>query len=296
MRTERLRCVLGTPARWSADYLIALIPVYCWSLFAFGAWQTHLQLATSLVASIVFVLAVLLAQRKTVTHYHLLTTFVFGFALGFLMPAGVPMWYAVISAFLAGTVWYLPKVGGYTKKYVHPVAFALTITAILFPIASKGGSALLSSADQTRSFYDLLLGRHGGRIGEVSALMILIGGSYLVIRRVIDWQTPVCMIGAVALLSYLFPIAGTRTEYLLTQLLTGGVVFTAVYLLPFFSRRFYDTAKWIYGAAVGALTYVFRSCFPNIDGVYPALLLATLVMCLIGERLSAKACVWQGEF
>ena len=296
MRTERITCALGTPARWSGDYLIALIPVYCWGVFAFGAGQTHLQLTCSVLASIVFVLAMQLINRHKIVPYHYLIAFVFGMVLGFLMPAGAPMWYAILSAFLMGTVWYLPRVGIYARKYVHPIAFALSVMGLIFPSFSVGEGSLLISADRTQGVYDLLLGRHSGRIGEISILMILIGGAYLVLRRVIDWQPGVSMLATVALLSYLFPASGVRTEYMLAQLLTGGTVFASVYLLPICSFRLSGRVKWVYGVLTGVLTFLFCRFVPNLDGVYPAILLATAAVRLLDERVTENIRIWQSEF
>ncbi len=308
---RRIVHCMGTPARWAADYLIALLPIYCWSIFAFGAWNTHLQLSVSLMTCIVITLCLELATKRRITYRALLYAFLIGFTLGFLMPPDAPMWYTVTGAILASAGRYIPYVGRYAQKYVHPIALALVVLALLYPqIAPSNASLLLERAGNAQtplnalmgaqipeqSLYDLLLGRHGGLVGEVSILMILVGGLYMFLRKIISYEAPLAMLASVALLSFAFPLVGTRTEFMVAQLCSGAVVFTAVYLLSNFCASFNRSSKFIYGALTGVLTFVFRRYIPSFDGVFLALLLATVVMRLVNDWLPAKALVWKNEF
>ena len=71
---------------------------------------------------------------------------------------------------------------------------------------------------------DMFLGKIGGSMGEISALMLLIGGVYLLWRKVINWQTPVAYIATVAVLTLLFPKAGSGVEYMLYSIFGGGLL------------------------------------------------------------------------
>ena len=127
----------------------------------------------------------------------------------------------------------------------------------------KGGD--LASLTSNYSVVDMFLGRIGGSLGEVSALMLLLGGVYLVIRKVISWQIPVAYIGTVAVLTFLFPQGNDAMSWMLYNVLGGGL-----FLGAFFMATDYATSpvtkpgQIIFGIGCGLLT-----CFIRRFGSYP---------------------------
>ena len=114
----------------------------------------------------------------------------------------------------------------------------------------------------------------GGSVGEISALAILVGGGYLLWRRVISWHIPLSLLSSAAVLTLLFARGDTPLLWMLSQLLSGGLMLAA-----FFMATDYATSpvtprgQLIYGALCGALTVLFRyvGIFP--EGVTYAILL-----------------------
>lgn len=301
----------GTPARFTADYFIALLPIYIWSIYLFGAWSVHLILSTALLSSLVLSVALQLAFVRKIDYNKLLSAMVNGFCVGFLMPADAPMWLVVLGVFVANIWYYIPVIDRYATLYIHPIALSITALSFLFQSMEAGNHTLLIESlcpvTPTRSLldgflpeegiYDLLLGRHSGLLGEVSVLMILIGGVYLFMKKRISLLAPLMMLGSLFVLSYLFPVVGARMDFAVAQLFSGGVWFTAVYLLPFYGTKpATDTAKLIEGILCGVLTYLLRCYFSNFDGVFIALLLSAALTKLI-EPFTVKAPIhWQSEY
>ena len=119
----------------------------------------------------------------------------------------------------------------------------------------------------------MLLGQHGGSIGEVSIFMLLLGGLYLIMRRVISPRIPAAFLGTVAVLTFLFPRDGTSLEWMTAQLCSGGLVLGA-----FFMATDYTTSpvtprgQVLYGVGCGLLTVLLRYYGSYPDGVGWAIL------------------------
>ena len=119
----------------------------------------------------------------------------------------------------------------------------------------------------------MLLGQHGGCIGEVSTFMLLLGGGYLMIRGVISPRIPVSFLGTVAVCTFFTPHAGTNLEWMIAQLCSGGLVLGA-----FFMATDYTTSpvtprgQILYGIGCGLLTVLLRYFGSYPDGVGWAIL------------------------
>ena len=123
--------------------------------------------------------------------------------------------------------------------------------------------------------FELFFGKTGGCIGEVSVLMLLAGGIYLLVRRVITWHIPVSMLGTVAILTFLFPRGGADPfQFMLSSLCSGGLMLGA-----FFMATDYVTSpvtwvgRLIYGAGCGALVVFIRYFSGYNEGVSFAILI-----------------------
>lgn len=126
----------------------------------------------------------------------------------------------------------------------------------------------------TESLLDVFLGNMGGCIGEVSALALLLGGGYLMLRKVISWRIPAAYLGSMAVLTLIFSKGQDPVLWMLYSLMGGGVLLGA-----FFMATDYATSpvtpkgQLIYGLGCGVLTVCFRyyGLFP--EGVTYAILL-----------------------
>jgi electron transport complex protein RnfD len=110
-------------------------------------------------------------------------------------------------------------------------------------------------------------------------------------------MSPVAMLLSLAILSYAFPVTGARLDFLVAQMFTGGVFFTAVFLLPYFpTAPATRNAGIVYGVLVGVLTYVFRRFYTAFDGVYLALLISSLVIAVLDPLLTPQVILWKKDF
>ena len=136
-----------------------------------------------------------------------------------------------------------------------------------------------NGGEMVYSLKDMFLGLIPGAMGEISALALLIGGLYLILRKVISWRIPVSYIGTVALLTLIFGGAGmSRVDFMLYNVLGGGLMLGA-----FFMATDYATSpvtlkgQLLYGAGCGAITVLIRYFGSNAEGVSYAIL--TLLCC-----------------
>ena len=164
------------------------------------------------------------------------------------------------------------------------------------------------------SILDMFIGNVGGCIGEVSALMLIVGGLYMVIRGVIRLRIPVAFIGTVAVLTFLFPQGGVdRVEWMLAQLCTGGLMLGAFFMATdYVTSPCTQRGEVLYGIGCGLLTVFIRYFGGYPEGVSYAILIMNVCAWLIdkvsmpprygvtaemkrAEKEKAKAAAKEGE-
>jgi electron transport complex protein RnfD len=120
----------------------------------------------------------------------------------------------------------------------------------------------------------MLVGAHGGSMGEVSAAMLILGGIYLVVRKVITPRIPLCYLGTVALLTFLFPLGGNgRLDWMLYNLLGGGLMLGAIFMATdYVTSPVTPTGQVLYAVGCGALTVFLRYFGTYPEGVSFAIL------------------------
>jgi electron transport complex protein RnfD len=273
-----------TTASIMRDVIIAMIPACIWGIFLFG-WQAAVLLAVAIGASVFFEWgsAKILHRRQTVGD---LSAIVTGMLIAMNLPSSAPFWLPAVGAFVAIVV-VKQLFGGIGKNFLNP---ALAARVFLFLSWSDKMSAfpapsvinadavayatplasLRESGAVGASTLDLFLGLHGGCIGEVSALLLLIGGVYLMIRKVISWHIPVSYLATVAVITLLFPSGGGffDVNFMLTQLLSGGLVLGAVFMATdYVTSPVTARGRLIFGVGCGLLTVLFRYFSSYPEGV-----------------------------
>ncbi len=267
------------------DVIIALIPTTIAGAWIFGL--RALAVVGVCVAACVFsefIFNLIIKKKQTIGD---LSAIVTGLLLALNLPAGIPLWQAMIGSIFAIIV-VKCIFGGIGKNLVNPAitarAFMLisfgSMTVASFPrdqITVSGATPLPSIAEgQTPSLLDLLLGNHGGAIGEVCALALILGGIYLLVRRVITWHVPVAFIGFTFLFSFLF--GGFDAYNSLALILSGGLMIGA-----FFMATDYVTSpstawgKIIFGLGAALLTVIIRMWGSYPEGVSFAILLMNIL-------------------
>ena len=274
------------------DVLIALIPATVWGIYMFGL-RAALVVLTCVVSSVLFELITQILLRRTVTISDC-SAAVTGLLLGLNLSPAVPLYVPVVgSAFAIIVVKQL--FGGIGKNVMNPalaarvfLMLAWTGQMTVFPAAYDrvplGVDAVASATPLVAlkqgvlpqaSLVDLLFGRVSGCIGEISVLMLLIGGIYLLARRVIKWHIPVAFLGTVALLTFLFPQGDIpRLTFMLTSLCSGGLVLGAFFMATdYVTSPVTPIGRLIYGAGCGVLVVFLRYFSGYNEGVSFAILI-----------------------
>ena len=244
------------------DVIIAMLPALAYACFNFGLRALTLTLVS--VAGCVFFEWLYRKVMKKPQSFQDLSAVVTGMLLAFVSPVQIPYWMILIGdAFAIIIVKQL--FGGIGKNFVNPAlagravllaSYAGSMTtwvdpamnqAALFgsnvdivtaatPLAYMKGTDPVALAESfgnltgTYSVGQMFMGQIGGSLGEVSALMLIIGGAYLIWRKVINWQTPAAYIGTVAVLTFLFPKAGSSLDWMLYSIFGGGLMLGAFFM------------------------------------------------------------------
>jgi len=282
------------------DVIFALLPALAWGTYVFGLRALIVCLVCGASCVIFEALTQKIMKRPvTVSDFSALVT---GILLGMNLPSTAPIWMAVIgSAFAIIVVKQI--FGGLGKNAFNPALAARVFLCLAWPsqmttytaaydrltfsaadaVASATPLASLKhgSLPEGISIFDLFLGQCGGTIGEVSALFLLLGGIYLLVRKVITWHIPVAYIGVVALLTFAFPqVAGVaRWEFMLFELLAGGLMIGAFFMATdYVTSPVTSKGRLIFGAGCGLITVFIRYFGGYPEGVsFSILIMNSLV-------------------
>lgn len=267
------------------DVIIALLPTLVASVVIFGI-NALILTAICVISCVFFEYASRKIMKKSTTISDM-SAVVTGIILAFNLPPTLPLYMAIIGSFVAivivkqlfgglGQNFANPAIVGrivlmfsFTSamtKWTAPVRFVTDATATATPLE-------LIDAGQTLSLKDLFLGLHPGCLGETCALTLILGGIYLVARRVISPAAPLAFIGTVAVCSFL---SGGDP---LVQILTGGVLLGAIFMATDYATTpMTFTGKLIFGIGCGLITFIIRQFSSSYtEGVSFSILLMNIV-------------------
>ena len=249
------------------DVLIALLPATAAGAVIFGL-RSLLVVAVTVAACIGFEALFNLLAKKPIPVGDL-SAAVTGLLLALNLPANIPLWQCVVGALFAMVV-VKGLFGGLGANPVNPaitarvfmlVAFS-SMTKAAFPVDAVSSATPLAS-EETTSLMDLFLGNHGGAIGETCAAALLLGGLYLIVRRVISWHIPVAFIATVFAASFL--MEGMDATAALAAILSGGLLIGAIFMATdYVTSPSTSWGKFIFGLGAGLVTFLIR-----YFGVYP---------------------------
>ena len=273
------------------DVIIALMPAFIASFLIFGLPAVAVTLTTVAAAVAAEHICRRFMKRPQTTGD--LSAVVTGLLLAFNLPATVPLYLPVIGAFIAVVV-VKQMFGGIGQNFVNPALAARIILTLSFPAAmtafvlKPNGSSLLivdlvssptplyqlQNSSELPGYLSLLLGTaKSGCLGEVSIIALLLGGIYLILRRVINPIIPLTYIAVVAAMT---AIAGQDPLY---HILSGGLVLGA-----FFMATDYVTSpltlkgKLLFGLGCGLLTGLIRLFGGMTEGVSFSIVLMNILV------------------
>ena len=284
------------------DVLIALAPAMAMSVCFFG-FCTLTVTAVS-VASCVFFEWLYCKMTGVHCKIYDLSACVTGVLLAFVCPVTIPYWTVVLGALFAIMLVKM-LFGGLGHNIVNP---ALAGRAFMFSwpvlmstwvkVGFENAAGILSAADAVtaatpladmhqgvlcqETILELFLGNVGGCIGETSALALLIGFAYLLVRKVITARIPLAYIGTVAVLTFLFPRGNDRVAWMAAQIFGGGLMLGAIFMATdYVTSPVTRLGQIIYGIGCGALTVLIRYFGGYNEGVsYAILVMNTCVVLL----------------
>ena len=268
------------------DVIIALLPAMGWSIYCFGIKALVLTLV-SVVSCVFFEWAYRKLMKKSCMVGDL-SAVVTGILLSFVCPVDLPWWVIIIGAFFSIVV-VKQLYGGIGCNFLNPAlagrafllasyATAMTtwaipkirpdVTSAATPMAimEEGAEEAVTTLMSNYSIGDMFRGKVGGSLGEVSALALLLGGAWLLIRKVISWHTPVAFIGTVAILTLISAPAGIdNVQYMLYNVFGGGLMLGAIFMATDYATSpVTKPGQLIFGIGCGLIT-----CFIRRFGSYP---------------------------
>ncbi len=290
------------------DVIIALLPAFIWGIYAFGV-RTLSVAAVCVISAVLteYIYRKLARKNNTVSD---LSAVVTGLLLALTLPVSIPFWVCVIGSVFAIAV-VKQLFGGIGKNIVNPALAARAFLFSAFPnylcdftpfgtrfplfstsgVDAVAGATPLGSAEISESILDLFIGKHAGSIGEISEALLLLGGIYLLLRKVITWHIPVSYIATVAIVTYIFPTAGTSSmDFMLKGIFSGGLFIGAFFMATdYVTSPATSKGRIIFGVGCGLITLFIRYFGGYPEGVSFAILIMNLLLWYIDMFTKPKA-------
>jgi len=284
-----------TTSRIMLDVIIALCPALIASVVIFG-FRSALVVCVCVGTCVLCEWAYEKALKKPNTIKDL-SACITGILLAFNLPVEIPVWQAIFGSVVA-IILVKQLFGGLGKNFANPaitarivmfLAFSTTMTTwVKLPDAVSGATPLAllarSEFESLPGIWNMIIGTRGGCLGETSNLALLIGGLYLLFRRVITWHTPVTFIATVFILTAIF---GEQPVY---HLLGGGLFLGAIFMATDYATTPQTSfGRIIFGVGAGAFTVIIRLYGSYPEGVSFAILLMNTVVPYINRFTLKKA-------
>ncbi len=283
------------------DVLIALLPATVASVILFG-FRALITIAVCVTTAVLseFFFNLVCKKEQTVSD---LSAIVTGLLLALSLPAHAEVWHCVVgSAFAIIVVKCL--FGGIGCNFANPAVTARVFLLIAFSASIGGATApfangadLVASATplemiklgsdaELPTLLDMLLGNRAGAIGETCAIALLIGGIYLIARRVIKWHTPVIYIATVFVLSLIIKQDLTVALY---QVLGGGLMLSAFFMITDYVTTPINTlGKMVFAFGCGVITVLIRFWGSYPEGISFAILIMNILSPYIEKMCTRK--------
>ena len=293
----------------------AMIPALIWSVFVFGLDALRVTLI-AVLACLAFEYVIqkyIVKIKPTITDGSALIT---GILLAFNVPSNIPWWIVVIGSLAAIGIGKL-SFGGLGNNIFNPALVGRVFMLISFPVQmtswpvnSRSGIDAVTSAtplgiikegilngtpiseisQKLPAAMDMLFGNIGGSMGEISALLLIVGGLYMLFTKVITWHIPVSIIGTVALIAGIFWLVNPN-EYInpVYHVLSGGLMLGAIFMATdMVSSPMNPKGQLIYGIGIGIITISIRLWGAYPEGISFAILIMNAVTPLINTYVKPK--------
>lgn len=278
------------------DVCIALLPACAFGVYNFGL-RALLVLCVSVASCVLFeyIYERLMHKKLTVSD---LSAVVTGLLLGMNLPHTLPIWMVVLgSAFAIIIVKQL--FGGLGQNFMNPalgarcfllISFAGQMTKFTYDGVTGATPLAVLKGGEAVDILKMFLGTTGGVIGETCALALIIGGIYLIIRKVILPTIPLLYILTFSVFILIFGGHGFNMEFLAAHLCGGGLMLGAFFMATdYVTSPVTNAGKVIFGIVLGILTGVFRIFGNSAEGVSYAIIFSNLLVPLIEKVTVPRA-------
>lgn len=296
--------------RLMGDVVIALLPALMVSVRVFG-WNVLAITAVSIASCVLLEYLVQKFLVKGPVTVNNLSAVVTGLLLAMNLPANIPLWIVVVGAVVAIGVAKMPF-GGLGKNLFNPALAARVFLLIAYPVqmtsfpqptingfadAYSGATPLGAAKGMLVNFADfdalgMFTGAMGGSFGEVSALALLLGFAYLLMRKVISWHIPVAVLGTMAVFAAIYgaTMGGAMIWQLpLFHILAGGALLGAIFMATdYVTSPMTTKGMIIYGVGIGVITMCIRLWGAYPEGMSFAILIMNSVVPLINKYVKPK--------
>ena len=280
------------------DVVIALLPTLAFGVYHFGL-NALMVIAVCVVTCVLSELLFELLAKKPITVFDY-SAVVTGMILAINLPSTATWWMCVLGSVFAIVVVKM-FFGGLGQNFMNPALAARCFLLISFAsrmsdfstdgVSSATPLALLKAGEEP-DLLTLFIGYHGGCIGEVSALAILVGALYLIIKKVITVRIPFTYI--ISTLVFIFIINtvmgnDVTVNYMAGQLLSGGLLVGAFFMATdYVTSPITPKGQYVYGVLLGLLTALFRILGSSAEGVSYAIIICNLLVPIIEKITVSK--------
>ena len=294
---------------------IALVPALLASLWFFGLGSA-IVLATSVASCVLFEWAITkyLLKRPgcTICDGSAILT---GLLLGFNLPSNLPIWLIIIGALVAIGIGKM-TFGGLGQNPFNPALVGRVFLLISFPVqmtswpvagqltaytdAKTAATPLFimqnaiangdpSELNKLPDAADMLIGQTGGSLGEVSALLLLLGCAFMLWRKIITWHIPMSILGTVAIFSGIMHTVNPIYAMPHVVLMSGGLILGACFMATdYVTSPMTAKGQLIYGVCIGLLTVIIRNWGAYPEGMSFAILIMNAFTPLINTYCKPK--------
>ena len=295
--------------------VLALLPALIWSVVAFGIDALRVTLI-AIIASVGFEYLIqrfILKVKPSVTDGSALIT---GLLFAFNVPSNLPWWIIIIGALVAIGIGKM-SFGGLGTNIFNPALVGRVFLLISFPVQMTSfptpkmndvdavtsatplgllkegvmnGKPLSELMGQLPTASDLLFGNMSGSLGEISSLLLIIGGLYLLVRKIITWHTPVSVLGSMFIMAAIFWMVNPETYIEPTyHLLIGGAMLGAIFMATDpVSSPMTGKGQVVYGIGIGIITMSIRLFGAYPEGISFAILIMNAFTPLINNTIKPK--------
>ena len=267
-------------SRIMLDVIISLLPATIAGCIIFGM-RSLMVIGICMASCVIFeaLFNMIAKKEQTVGDFSAAVT---GLLLALNLPANIPLWQCAVGALFAMVV-VKGLFGGLGCNPVNPTITARVFMLVAFGSMAKAAfpvdavsSATPLASEEATSLTDLFLGLHGGAIGETCAVALLVGGIYLMVRRVITWHIPVAFVGTVFVASFF--MEGMDPTAALAAILSGGLLIGAIFMATdYVTSPATPWGKIIFGLGAGLITFMIRYFGTYPEGVSFAILFMNII-------------------